>query len=332
MLIKYLYIFLNISIILNLYCSDEEIHNLVIIGKGPTGLSAAIQAARAQLNPIVIEGKSPSQLEKASQIENWPGIDSIMGVDLSENMYNQAKQLGTQFVKSEVAKVNFLKKPFIIWTTDGQKFRAHCVIIATGSKQGKLNCPGEEKYLNKGIALCATCDGPLFKDKNIILIGGSYEALREALILSKFTDNLTMINKKPKLTGHYSLLKPVLKNEKIKKLNNCEVIEIVGDEKQANGVRIYNKNLGFNKEEIVPADAIFIATRWTPVTELFADQLDLDSKKRIKIKNNTQTSIDGVFAAGDVTDKSYHQAPVAAAFGSMAAMDAEAYHIKNGLN
>lgn len=322
----YLRLYIFMTIILSLNCS--EVNNIVIIGSGPAGLSAAIYASRAELNPLVIEGE-PGQLTKASLIENMPGIMPILGVDLVTNMHEQAKELGARFLKNNITKVDFSTKPFKLWTEDNTLVLANSVIIATGTKKSKLLCPGEDKYQNKGVALCAMCDGPLFKDKNIILIGGDYSALREALILSKFTCKLKIINKSPKLRGPNSLLKPVLKNPNIEILNNSRVSEIIGNEEQATGVKIINtKN---NKREIIDCDVIFIATNWQPVTDLFKDKLELDPKYRIKVRNTTETSIPGIFAAGDVTNNSYHQVPTASAFGYMAAMDAEKYLIKSNL-
>lgn len=322
--LKILIIFLAIV----LYLNSQEVNNIVIIGGGPSALSAGISTSRAELNPLIIEGE-PGQLTKASLIENMPGIEPILGYDLAEKMHEQAKQLGARFLKSEVTKIDFSKKPFKLWTKGDELILANSVIIATGAIKTKLNCVGEDKYENKGVALCATCDGPLFKDKNIVLIGGDYSALREALILSKFTKNLKIINKGPKLKGPNSLLRPVLKNPNIKILNNRMAIEIIGNDEQATGVKVLNT--ANQKKEIIPSDVIFIATNWIPATDLFKNKLELDFKGRIKVRNNTETSIPGIFAAGDVTTNSYHQVPVASAFGYMAGMDAEKYLMQNNL-
>lgn len=310
--------------------NDQEVNNMVIIGGGVSGLSAAIYASRAELNPLVIEGKS-SQLTKASLIENMPGVLPILGLDLSTNLHDQAEAHGTRFLKSSVERVDFSTRPFKIWTSNSEEIPvlANSIIVATGTRQGKLNCPGESKYQNKGVALCATCDGPLFKDKSIILIGGDYSALREAIILSKFTNKLKIINKGPKLKGPKSLLNPVLKNPNIEILNNTEAIEITGNEDYVIGVKILSKK--DNQEDIIPADVIFIATNWIPETDLFKNYLELDPKKRIKVHNNTETSVPGVFAAGDATTKARHQVPIASAFGYMAGMDSEEYLLKNNL-
>ena len=184
--------------------NTENIHKIVIIGSGAAGLSGAIYASRAKLSPVVIEGETTGgQLTKASYIENWPGINSIFGADLVKNIYDHAKELGTQFIGSYVTKVDFSKRPFTIWTNENKTLLASSVVIATGTKPTKLNCPGEEKYLGKGIAVCATCDAPspLYKGKNIIVIGGDYTALREIAIISKYTDKITVLNKKPALNG-----------------------------------------------------------------------------------------------------------------------------------
>ncbi|MDR3646199.1 MAG: FAD-dependent oxidoreductase [Candidatus Babeliales bacterium] len=308
--------------------NGSQVNNIVIIGGGPSGLAAAIYAGRAELNPLVIEGE-PGQLTKASLIENMPGVAPILGSDLADNMHNQAEQLGARFIKGPIVRVDFSSKPFTLWTKDNEIILANSVIIATGAKKTKLNCPGEDEYENKGVALCATCDGPLFKDKNITLIGGDYSALREALILSKFTNNLTIINKREKLKGPSSLLKPVLKNSNIKVINNSIALEILGNEKEATGVRIINTKT--DQESIIPSDAIFIATNWVPATDIFKNKIELDSRNSIKVHNHTETSIPGIFAVGDATNNSDHQVPTACGSGYEAAMKAEKYLIRNNL-
>lgn len=305
------------------------VSNIAIIGGGPSALSAAIYAARSELKPLVIEGEEGGQLAKASHIENWPGVPPTLGSDLAKNMRTQASELGAEFLKTNVINVNFSKHPFKLITKNGNSVLANSVIIATGTKPGKLNCPGEEEFQGKGVALCATCDGPLFKDKKIVLIGGDYPALREATILSKFTNDITIITKAEKLRGPNSLLSQVVKNPNIKILNNSQAIEIIGTPQEATGVKIINKKT--KKKNIVPAQAIFIATNWIPESEIFRNKLSLDLKGRIKVHHNTATSVMGIFAAGDVTNNSYHQAPVASAFGYMAGMDAERYLKKNNL-
>lgn len=311
----------------NLKQEQKDAHKIVIIGGGSAGLSAAVYAARAKLNPIIIQGEFPGgQLNKASYIENWPGKKTILGPELAKEIKTQATDLGTTILSTSATKVDFTKNPFEIWTNDNQQIFANTVIVATGAKPTKLNCPGEEQYLGKGVAVCATCDAPLFKNKNVVVIGGNYSALREIDILTKYTDKITVINKKTAISGPLSLIHRMNDNPNIKFMNNCIAQEIQGDENWVKGVQIFNKTK--NQKETIPAEGVFVSVGWEPSSSIFEGQLALDSKKQIKVNNNTQTSVEGVYAAGDVTNNTYHQAPVASAFGYMAAMDAEKHLTK----
>ncbi len=304
--------------------NSEFVNKIVILGSGTAGLSSGIYAGRAKLNPVLIEGDYPGgQLVKAGVIENWPGISAIAGSQLAQELKMQATEYGTKFISDNVNKVDFSKKPFKIYLNDGTKILANSVIIATGRKPRKLNCPGEDKYLSKGLAVCALCDAPLFKNKKVALIGGNISALREIEILSKYTKDIIIINRDPEIKGPSSWLNRLKENKNIKVMNNTIAKEILGNEKWVTGVKVLDKKT--NKEEIIPVQGVFVCIGWNPSSELFEKILELDSKKQIKVFNQTHTSIPGIFAAGDVTNITYHQAPVASSFGYMAGMDAEKY-------
>ncbi len=296
---------------------------MAIIGGGPAGLCAAIYAGRAKLKPIVIEGESPGgQLMKASNVENWPDFNAVLGIKLASDIREHAQNLGTTFKPYSVVDVNFTKQPFILKLNNGEIIKAKSVIIATGSKQKKLNIPGEQTYLGRGVAVCAACDAPLFEHKRVVLVGGGISSLRELGIIRKYTDKVTIINEFPSLQGPRMLLN-YAESPTIKILNNTQVVEIIGNDQGVTGVNVINKNT--KEKSTIPTDGVFIAIGWHAASDLFEGKLELDEKKQIKVHNNTYTSIPGVFAAGDVTNNTYHQLLPAAAFGYMAAMDAEKY-------
>ncbi len=303
---------------------NEFVNKIAILGSGTAGLSSAIYAGRAKLSPVLIEGDYPGgQLIKAGIIENWPGISTIAGSQLAQELKMQATDYGTKFINGNASKVDFSKRPFKIYLSDGTRILANSVIIATGRKPRKLNCPGEDTYLSKGLAVCALCDAPIFKNKKVALIGGNISALREIEILTKYTKDIVIINREPEIKGPSSWLNRLKENKHIKIMNNTIAKEIIGNDKWVTGVKIVDKKT--NKEEIIPVQGVFVCIGWDPSSDLFEKNLELDSKKQIKVFNQTHTSIPGVFAAGDVTNITYHQAPVASSFGYMAAMDAEKF-------
>lgn len=316
----------NLLIFTSCYLIAQKEYSIAIIGSGPAGLSAALYAARAKIDHIYIEGdESGGQLIKASLIENWPGIEKISGYDLSESLLKQVNDLGSQSIKGNVIALDTTKTPFIITIDQKGKtisIEAKTIIIATGTKPNKLGCPGEDIYVGTGIALCANCDAPLFENKKVIVIGGGYEALREIGIIAKYSKDITVINKSDNLQGPKMLMNYVTDNKNIKVLNGFETKEILGNGSKATGVKIVDKKN--NEEKTLEAEGIFIATGWLPQTDIFKDKIKLNKKKQI-ITNNTKTSVPGIFAAGDVTSESLHQAIVASAQGYQAAMNAEKY-------
>lgn len=312
----------------NKLLENNKIHKLIIIGGGPAGLSAAISASRAQLNPIIITESPGGQLAKASQLDNWPGREPGLGIEIANDLRKRAKNLGTKFIYNTVVKVDLSKKPFKITLDDAQELLSHCLIIATGSQPKKLGCPGEEENLGNGIAICVTCDGPLFKNKFVVVIGGKFPALREVDILTKYTNKITIINKADDIKGPEYLVQKIKNNKNIRILNNSTAIQFIENNGWITGVKIINKD---NKEEIIKTEGVFISTGFDPVTEIFKGQIDLNLKNQILVNNEVQTSVPGVFAAGDVTSNSRHQAPVASGFGYIAGMEAEEYLRKNKL-
>lgn len=301
-----------------------DIYNVVIIGSGPAGLTAGIYTARANLKPIILEGKKPGgQLMGTSYVENWPGEKSILGPQLMMNMQNHAKGLGCTMRSEEITKVDFSKRPFTIWTDSGSELKAHTVIITTGATPKRLKIPGEDQYWGKGVTTCAACDGAFYKDKKVVIVGGGDTAMEDASFMTKFTNQITVIHILDELTASFAMKDRVLKNPDIKVIYQSTLTEIKGDGTHVTHVTIKNQKTG--KTEQMETDAVFIAIGLTPNTKPFAGQVELDSHGYIALKQGTQTSVPGIFAAGDVADYKYRQAITSAGTGCMAAFDAERF-------
>lgn len=334
-MIKKILIFL---IFFNLFSTENDeknIENIIIIGSGPAGLTAAIYAARAGLNPLLFEGKNPGgQLVKTTFIENWPGYERILGVDLIENMRNQALQLGTRIFSNFVIDVDFSKKPFLLKTDDGNIFKTKSVIIATGSTPKMLNIPGEGIYFGKNISTCAVCDGALYKNKKVLIIGGGDSAMEYALFLKKFTNNISIIHRGSRLSASSAMKEKVINDPDIKIFYDREVIQFVGDEKKLTRVLIKNKHRDGVLEVAEFVDGVFLAIGSKPNTEIFRGKLNLDSYGYIKTHDHVKTSIPGIFAAGEVQDFKFRQAITSAADGTKAALEAEKYliHLNSSRN
>tara|TARA_E500000331_G_scaffold309250_1_gene315283 strand:+ start:107 stop:1066 length:960 start_codon:yes stop_codon:yes gene_type:complete len=309
-------------------------HNkIVIIGSGPAGLTAAIYSARAELNPLVIEGEPSStgdqpggQLMLTTEVENFPGFpDGILGPQLMADMKAQAERFGAKFSTRKVTKVDLTKKPFEIWIGDPNEgsptHTAEAVIISTGAQSVMLEVEGEKRLLGHGLSTCATCDGFFFKDKKIAVVGGGDSAIEEATFLTKFASEVTVIHRRDELRASKIMQKRAQENAKINFLWDSEVTEILGSN-SVEGVKIRNtKTL---KETNLNLEGIFIAIGHTPNTSLFIDKLAIDDLGYINTEpHSTKTNIDGVFACGDVQDHKYRQAITAAGSGCMAAIDAE---------
>lgn len=303
---------------------DEQIHNVLIIGSGPAGLTAALYAARAELKPVVIAGLQPGgQLTTTSEVENFPGFpDGIQGPDLMENMTKQVKRFGAEVVADNVTAVDFTVQPFIV-RTGAAEYKAHTVIIATGAEANWLGLPNEQRLRGKGVSACATCDGFFFKGKDIAVIGGGDSAMEEALFLTKFGSSVTIIHRREEFKASKIMLKRAQENPKIKFITNVTVVDVLG-ENTVEGIRIRHNDT--SAEETLAVQGYFAAIGHTPSTKVFAGAgLQMTEKGYIEPQEFTQTNIPGVFVAGDVHDHRYRQAITAAGEGCKAALDAEKY-------
>jgi thioredoxin reductase (NADPH) len=297
--------------------------DVIIIGAGPAGYTAAIYTSRAKRDTLVISGNLPGgQLMLTSEVENYPGFsEGIFGPELMTAMRKQTERMGTIIIDDEVVNVDFGHKPFKILTYS-EEYESDAVIIATGASPRKLGITGEQEFSAKGVSYCATCDGPFFKNQEIIVAGGGDSAMEEAIFLTKFAKNVHVVHRRDKLRASKIMQDRAFENNKIKFHWDSAIEEIKGNEKVS---QITIKNLTTNEKEILQAGAVFVAIGHEPNTKLFKGQIELDKQGYIVLKNNTKTSVEGVFAAGDVHDHKYRQAVTAAGFGCMAAIDVDRY-------
>lgn len=305
-------------------------HNtLIIIGSGPAGLTAGIYAARARLNPLIIQGKKPGgQLMGTSYVNNWPGNINILGPDLMTNIQNHAVQAGCELLPETVIKTDLSKKPFTLWTHRGKELTSDALIIATGSVHRSLNCPGEAEYWGKGVTTCAVCDAALYPEKPVVIVGGGDTAMEYMIALSKYTTNITLIHILDHLTASATLQQKLSNYPYVNIIYNSTVTEIKGNDGHVTSVVIMNQITHEQKQLVT--DGVFLAIGLNPNTSMVKDQLELDPLGYIKVTDHTHTSIKGVFAAGDVVDPRYRQAITSAGSGCMAALDAERYLIEHG--
>ena len=298
--------------------------DLVIIGSGPAGLTAAIYAARANLSPLLIEGwQSGGQLTTTTEVENYPGFaKGIMGPELMKEMRAQAERFGTEFLTGDVSAVIFKNHPLTL-TIDGERtVEAKTAIIATGASAIPIGLPNEKRLTGHGVSTCATCDGFFFRGKELIVVGGGDSAMEEANFLTKFATKVSLVHRRDKLRASRIMQDRTMKNEKVSFIWNSVVEDILGHE-VVTGVRL--KNVVTGKISEVPCAGVFVAIGHRPNTALFAGQIDMDEKGYIRTHAGTATSIPGIFAAGDVQDSKYRQAVTAAGSGCMAAIDAERF-------
>ena len=301
--------------------------NVLILGSGPAGCTAAIYAARADLKPILIHGNQPGgQLTITTDVENYPGFSSpIQGPWLMEQMIDQAKEVGCSVYNEYITEVDLTKRPFKFFSSSKSIYLANSVIISTGASAKWLGLESEKEYTGFGVSACATCDAFFFKNKIVGVIGGGNTAVEEALFLTKFASKVFLIHRRDKLRAEKVLQKRLFENKKIEIIWDNIVTEIIGEKepKKINSIKL--KNIKNNLFSQVKVDGLFIAIGHKPNTNIFANKLDLDNEGYIKTKDLIFTNIPGVFAAGDVHDKTYRQAVTAAGYGCMAALEAEKF-------
>ncbi len=302
---------------------ESKIENTIIIGSGPAGLTAAVYAARARLNPLMIEGEEAGgQLMITTEVENFPGFEhGITGPDLISVMRKQAERFGTRFITRNVTKVDFNVWPFKVWIRDTE-YQAKTIIISTGASAKLLGLPSEKQYMSKGVSACATCDGAFFKDVEVGVVGGGDTAMEEATFLTRFAKKVYLIHRRDSFRASKIMQDRVLKNPKIEVIWNSEVLEVKGNGKEVTGVILNDTVTGAKTEKAM--QGLFIAIGHTPNTKIFNSLLDMNEAGYLVTKPGTTfTKIPGVFAAGDVQDPTYRQAITAAGTGCMAAIDAE---------
>ena len=302
---------------------------VVIVGSGPAGLTAAIYAARANLEPLVIGGYAPGgQLMITSDVENYPGFpDGIQGPELMQKFREQAERFGTHFVDVDVEAVDFSGRPFRLWA-DKTEYTADSVIIATGASALWLGLENETRLRGRGVSACATCDGFFFRGKKVAVVGGGDTALEEATFLTRFADKVLMLHRRDQFRGSKIMQQRAMDNPKINVRWNTEVADVLGEDK-VEGLRLRDTTPGGEAEE--PVEGLFVAIGYKPNTDVYRDWLDVDEKGYLVVTDHTRTKIDGVFVAGDVHDHRYRQAVTAAADGCRAAIDAERWLEAEGI-
>lgn len=311
--------------------SELQHHTLIILGSGPAGYSAAVYAARANMNPVVITGmEQGGQLTTTTDVDNWPGgPEGLQGPDLMLQMQNHAERFDTQIIFDHIEETQLLQKPFIL-KGNSATYSCDALIIATGASAQYLGLPSEEAFMGKGVSACATCDGFFYRGKKVAVIGGGNTAVEEALYLSNIASEVTLVHRRDSLRSEKILQDKLFEKEKngnVTIMWNHTLDEIVGDDMGVTGLRL--SHTSNDKQSNIDVDGVFIAIGHKPNTDIFKDQLDMENGY-ITIKsgiegNATQTSVEGIFAAGDVADHIYRQAVTSAGAGCMAALDAEKY-------
>jgi thioredoxin reductase (NADPH) len=302
----------------------EQHHKLIIIGSGPAGLTAGIYAGRSKLVPLIIEGNKPGgQLMGTTTVENWPGEKGIYGPELMIKMQEHARHVGCSFLSEQVIQTDLPKKPFTIITHRNRTLTADALIVASGAVAKRLDVTGEQEYWGKGITTCAVCDAALYQDKRVIIVGGGDTSMEFAVSLLKFTKEITLIQVLDKLTASAAMQERVFEQHNVQVIYQSTIEAIRGNGKWVTGVTVVNKKNNSSHE--LPTDGIFLAIGLRPNTSFVENQLELDRLGYIRTIKHSQTSVAGVFAAGDVTDSRYRQAITSAGSGCMAALDAERF-------
>jgi thioredoxin reductase (NADPH) len=302
----------------------DNVRELIIIGGGPAGYTAALYAARANLQPLVIEGfQWGGQLMITSDVENYPGYaDGVLGPEMMKDFRRQAERFGSEFLTDDVTRVDFSERPFRVWVED-EEFSAKAVIVATGATARKLGLESEERLQGRGVTYCAVCDAAFYPDKHVYVVGGGDSAMEEALFLTKYARRVTIVHRRDEFRASQIMLDRARRHEKIDFVVNAVVEEVLGDT-SIEGLRLRDTQTGETTE--VEAEGLFVAIGHDPNTRLFLDQLDHDHGGYLVTRpRTTETNVPGVFAAGDVQDSVYRQAVTAAGSGTMAALDAERY-------
>ena len=300
---------------------------VLIIGSGPAGYTAAVYAARALLDPVLIQGLQPGgQLTITTEVENWPGETMVMGPDLMVKMEAQARHVGTEIITDIVTRVDLSRRPFVLETDSGQGWTADTIVIATGAQARWLGLPNETKFCGFGVSACATCDGFFFRGKEVAVVGGGNTAVEEAMFLTKFASKVHLIHRRSELRADKTNQARLLENPKVQMHWHAEVTDVQGQDAplKVQGITLADTRDGSTRQ--LPVDGLFIAIGHVPATSLFAGQLNMDEEGYIlTAPDSTATSVAGVFAAGDVKDKLYRQAVTAAGMGCMAALEAERF-------
>jgi thioredoxin reductase (NADPH) len=301
-----------------------DVRDVIIIGSGPAGYTAAVYAARGKLNPLVFEGSvtAGGALMQTTEVENFPGFpDGVMGPELMDALRKQAERFGAELVSDDVVAVDLTVSPKVV-KTETDTYLAKAVIIASGSKYKELDVPGEKQLSGRGVSWCATCDGFFFRGHDIVVIGGGDSALEEATFLTRFADSVTLVHRRDTLRASKIMQDRAMANPKIKFVWDSQVVAMEGDNGKLTGVRVKNVHTG--DEKVLPVSGAFIAIGHSPRSELFAGQLPTDPDGYLLVEQpTTRTAIEGVFACGDVVDRTYRQAVTAAGTGCAAAIDAE---------
>lgn len=306
----------------------SQVENVIIIGSGPAGLTAAIYASRALLKPLMIEGEEVGgQLMTTTDVENYPGFpEGIMGPELMSQTRKQAERFGTRFISKNVTKVDLSKRPFKVWVGN-EEYQSKALIISTGASAKYLGLENERKLLGRGVSACATCDGAFFRDQDVIVVGGGDTAMEESIFLTRFAKKVTILHRREEFRASKIMADKAMNHPKIEVMWNTTLEDVIGD-KLVEGAKI--KNIKTGESSTIKAEGIFIAIGHKPNTDLFTGQLKTNEVGYIRTEgHSSKTSVEGVFAAGDVADDKYRQAITAAGTGCMAAIDCERWLEEN---